>query len=221
VPAARPCPPPPPARLPPAGALAALLEDALRERAPAALPGPGRRAAVLIVLIDRSDEAHLLLTRRSDDLPSHPGQVSLPGGVVEDSDPSPREAALRETEEEVGLPRRSLRVLGQLDDVHTMASGFIIRPFVALLDGPHAAVASDTEVARIFDVPMADLLRADAALPADPAPLALRYPLGGEDVWGATARILRIFCRVTRCALSLSPGPGGPAPTPAGADPAR
>ena len=184
-----------------------------------ALPGPGRRAAVLLVLIDRGDEAHLLLTKRSDDLPSHPGQVSLPGGVVESSDPSPREAALRETEEEVGLPRRSLRVLGELDDVTTMASGFIIRPFVALLDGSHDAVASDAEVARIFDVSVADLLRADAALPADPAPLALRYPLGGEDVWGATARILRIFCRVTRCALS--PDPGGPAPRDAGADPAR
>ena len=199
--------------------LAALLEDALGRRVPVELPGPGRRAAVLIVLIDRGDEAHLLLTKRSEDLPSHPGQISLPGGVVEDSDPSPREAALRETEEEVGLPRRSLKVLGELDDVHTMVSGFIIRPFVALLDGPLAAVASDAEVARIFDVAVADLLRADAALPADPAPLALRYALGGEDVWGATARILRIFARVTRCAVS--PGPEGPERRAAGEGPAR
>ena len=218
MPAARPCPPPPPARLPSAGALAALLQDALRERTPVELPGPRRRAAVLVVLIDRGDEAHVLLTKRSDSLPSHPGQISLPGGVVEASDPSPREAALRETEEEVGLPRAAMRVLGELDDVHTMASNFIIRPFVALLDGAHTAVPSDAEVARIFDVPVADLLRADAALPADPAPLALRYPLGGEDVWGATARILRLFCRVTRCALS--PDAGGPAPRDAGADPA-
>ena len=84
----------------------------------------------------------------------------------------------------------------------TMVSGFIVRPFVAVADDALAPVASDAEVAQILEVPIADLLRADAALPADPAPLALRYPLAGEDVWGATARILRIFSRVARCALS-------------------
>ena len=196
-----------------------MVEGALRDRVPVELPGPGRRAAVLIVLMDRGGEAHLLLTKRSDELPSHPGQISLPGGVIEASDPSAREAALRETQEEVGLPRTALRVLGELDEVTTMASGFIIRPFVALLEAPLEAVPSDAEVARAFEVPVADLLHADAALPAEPAPLELRYPIGGEDVWGATARILRVFSRVLRCALS--PGAGDPGPTRAGADPAR
>ena len=211
MPPATHCPPPPPARLPDAAGLAAVLERALRDRRPSALPGPGRRAAVLIVLYERDGEPHLLLTKRSDALPSHPGQISLPGGVVETGDASDRDTALRETEEEVGLARGTLRVLGELDDVHTMASNFIIRPFVALLDGPMEAVASDAEVARIIDARVADLLAADAALPAMPAPLELRYPLAGEDVWGATARILRIFSRVTRCALSsgVEPPPAG------------
>jgi 8-oxo-dGTP pyrophosphatase MutT (NUDIX family) len=195
------CPPLPPARVPPAHDLAAALAGILRDRLPAGLPGPGRRAAVLLVLYDRGGEAHLLLTKRSDSVPSHPGQISLPGGVVEPGDASPRDAALRETEEEVGIPASALRIVGELDDVSTMVSGFIVRPFVAVAGGPLAPVASDAEVARILEVPVAHVLRADAALPAEPAPLALRYPLAGEDVWGATARVLRIFSRVARCAL--------------------
>ncbi len=178
-----------------------MLEDALSRRTPREEPGPGRRAAVLAVLYEQDGVPHILLTKRSDDLPSHPGQISLPGGVIEDDDASPRDAALRETEEEVGIPRGALRVIGVLDDVHTMASNFVIRPFVAVLGQPMAAVPSDAEVARILHVPVSDLLAADAALPPDPAPLALRYPLAGEDVWGATARILRILSRVARCAL--------------------
>jgi 8-oxo-dGTP pyrophosphatase MutT (NUDIX family) len=194
-------PPLPSARFPGARGLAGALEAELRGRRPAELPGPGRRAAVLIVLFDRSDAAHLLLIKRSDSLPSHPGQIALPGGVVDATDASPRHAALRETHEEVGIPAEALRVVGELDDVTTMSSGFIVRPFVAVADDPPRPVASDAEVARILEVPVAALLLADAALPADPAPLALRYPLAGEDVWGATARILRIFSGVLREAL--------------------
>jgi 8-oxo-dGTP pyrophosphatase MutT (NUDIX family) len=206
--------------VPGAAALADALGRVLSHRQPAALAGPGRRAAVLIVLADRDGDASLLLTKRTDDMPTHPGQISLPGGVVEPGDGSPRAAALRETEEEVGLPRAALRVVGELDDVHTMASNFIIRPFVALLEGGWEPVPSDAEVARAFHVPVADVLRADAVLPAEPAPLALRYPLGGEDVWGATARILRIFSGVLWEALGVSPRGGAAAATPAEADPA-
>jgi 8-oxo-dGTP pyrophosphatase MutT (NUDIX family) len=215
---AAPCPPPPPATLPVLGDLADALRDALQDRPVVVAAGEGRRAAVLIVLYERDGEPHLLLTKRSDDLPSHPGQISLPGGVVEQDDASAADAALRETEEEVGVPREALVLLGELDDVHTMASNFIVRPFVALHEGDLVAVPSDAEVARVLHVTVADLLRADAALPAGIALLELRYPLAGEDVWGATARILRTFSRVLRCALS--PGGGDPsAAAPAG--PAR
>ena len=191
----------------------------MRERAPVELAAPGRRAAVLIVLYDIAGEAHILLTKRRHDLPSHPGQIALPGGTVDAEDASAQAAALRETEEEVGLPRETLRVIGELDDVDTMVTGFIIRPFVALLEGPMTAVASDAEVARLVHARMADLLRADAAMRGEPGVLALRYPLAGEDVWGATARILRTFSRVARCALS--PGGMGSAAAGAGADPPR
>jgi 8-oxo-dGTP pyrophosphatase MutT (NUDIX family) len=197
--------------------LGAALERVLRGRRPAELDLPGRRAAVLLVLHDVDDRAHLLLTKRTESMPSHPGQVSLPGGVAEAADGSLRDTALRETEEEVGIPADALRVLGELDDVSTMVSGFIIRPFVAVAGRPLRPAPSDAEVARVLQVPVAELLRADALLPAEPAPLALRYPLAGEDVWGATARILRIFCAVLRDALS----PAGQAQTAEGAGPGR
>jgi 8-oxo-dGTP pyrophosphatase MutT (NUDIX family) len=189
---------------PSAADLARALAAGLAGRRPAELPGPGRRAAVLLVLYDRAGEAHLLLTKRSDSVPSHPGQISLPGGVVEPGDRSPAAAALREAEEEVGIPPAALRVVAELDDVSTMVSGFIVRPVVAVAGGPLRPVPSDAEVARILEVPVADVLRADAALPPDPAPLALRYPLAGEDVWGATARILRIFSREARRGLAAA-----------------
>lgn len=202
--------PPPPARVPPAAGLADALGRALAGTTPAELPGPGRRAAVLLALFDRAGESHLLLTKRSDDLPSHPGQISLPGGVIEPGDPSHAHAALRETEEEVGIPPAALRVIGELDDVSTMVSGFIVRPVLAVAVAPVAPVPSDAEVARIIEVAVADVLSADAALPPDPPPLALRYPLAGEDVWGATARILRLFSAVARRALAeRPPGPTG------------
>ncbi len=131
---------------------------------------------------------------------------------MDPEDDSARDAALRETEEEVGLARTSLRVIGELDDVNTMVTGFIIRPFVAVLEGPMTAVASDAEVARLVHARLADLLSADAAMIGDPGVPFLRYPLDGEDVWGATARILRTFSRVVRCALS----PEGTGPSPEG-----
>ncbi len=202
-------PPPPPATLPALGDLAVALGDALRDRPRTTLPGPGRRAAVLIVLYELGGEPHLLLTKRSDHLPAHPGQISLPGGVVEAHDATERDAALRETEEEVGIARDAVRVIGELDDVTTMVSGFIIHPFVAVLDAPMTAVPSDGEVARLIHARVADLLAADAALPPSPALLELRYPLAGEDVWGATARVLRTLCGVARCALSPAGPPSG------------
>lgn len=210
------CPPPPPSQLPAAAPLADLLEAALRARRPLEIDSPGRRAAVLIVIYDIDGAAHILLTKRRHDLPSHPGQISLPGGTVDREDASAEQAALRETEEEVGLPRTALRVLGGLDDVDTIVTGFIIRPFVALLEGPMTAVASDAEVAHLVHASLADLMVADAAMPGQPGVLALRYPLSGQDVWGATARILRTFSRVTRCALS--PAGGDPERTRAGED---
>ncbi len=80
-------------------------------------------------------------------------------------------------------------------------SGFLVTPFVAVATGPIETVADEREIARVMEVPLADVLAADDRLPRFPTLATLRYPLDGEDVWGATARILSDFTRVLRRAL--------------------
>ncbi|MDX6646997.1 MAG: hypothetical protein QOK40_2724 [Miltoncostaeaceae bacterium] len=203
-----PCPDPGPLpwpSLPPARAIADALEPVLRSRRRRTVSEPSRRAGVLLLLYDRDGRPHVVLTKRTDHLLHHRGQVCLPGGRWEEDDPDLRDTALRETEEELGVPRSAVRVVGQLDDTPTIASDYVISPFVGTLEEALAPVPNAYEIARVLEVPLDDLMAADARLEPDPAPLALRYPLMGEDVWGATARILRVFARLVRCALSPPP----------------
>lgn len=160
-----------------------------------------RRAAVLILLFDRRDQAHFVLTRRTDSLAHHPGQISLPGGAMEPQDPSLGVAALRETYEEVGVHPDRVALVGRLPDVHTAVSDFLVTPFVGVHEGPPQMRAEPLEIARIFTPTVRALIQADAALPADPTIATLRYPLCDEDVWGATARILREVSRRIRSAI--------------------
>lgn len=184
--------------------LVRALEGSLAQRAPIDIADGGRRAAVMLVLYDRAGQAHLLLTKRAAGLSSHPGQVSLPGGSHEPGDPDLMTTALRETHEEVGIPPAALRVIGRLDDVNTRVSGFLVRPFVAYAEDAPAPVPADAEVARVMEVPVGAILAIDAVLPEAAGIATLRYPLDGEDVWGATARILRTFAALSRDALDAS-----------------
>lgn len=198
------CPPRTVGPLPRAEIVGSRLETLLARTPAALLTGGSRRAAVLLALYDRDGEPHLVLTRRASDLPHHPGQVSLPGGRWEDGDAGLDDTALREAHEELGIPPSRVHLVGRLDDVHARGSDHIIAPYVGVLDGPLMAVPNGGEIARVLEVPLADLLAADAALPpgADGDVDVLRYPLLEEDVWGATARILRRFSRLARCALA-------------------
>jgi 8-oxo-dGTP pyrophosphatase MutT (NUDIX family) len=194
--------------LPNATRLAAGVGAVLEGMPHGAAPAPGRESAVLILLYDRDDAPHLVLTKRTDTLEHHPGQVSLPGGRPDPADDDLAMTALREMHEELGVAPESVRVVGRLPDVPTMASGFVISPFVGVSDAPLRPVPSEREIARVLEVPVVALLAADALLPATPDILSLRYPLDGEDVWGATARILRVFSRVVRDAVAVSGAPG-------------
>ena len=123
------------------------------------LPNDGRniRAAVLIGLVDRPEGWSLLLTLRSADLHDHAGQISLPGGRIEPEDPDPIHAALREAEEEIGLPRDHVEVVGRLDTWFT-GTGFEVIPIVGLVRPPETLVPDPVEVAEIFEVPLAFIL---------------------------------------------------------------
>jgi 8-oxo-dGTP pyrophosphatase MutT (NUDIX family) len=160
---------------------------------------------VLILLYDRANGPHFVLTKRTETLEHHPGQISLPGGRWDAEDRDLAATALRETHEELGIEPRSVRLVGRLDDVLTMVSGFVVAPFIGVSQTPVQPVPSAMEIARVLEVPLGALLDADDALPANPDIVSLRYPLLDEDVWGATARILSAFSGVVRAALQTIP----------------
>ncbi|NQV46719.1 MAG: CoA pyrophosphatase [Rhodospirillaceae bacterium] len=114
-------------------------------------------AAVLVPLIERADGMAVMLTRRTDHLEHHPGQISFPGGHFEPGDESPEATAIRETEEETGLDRRHINIIGRLD-IYETRTGFRITPVVALVTPPFELTADPDEVAEIFEVPLAFLL---------------------------------------------------------------
>ena len=120
----------------------------------------GRPAAVLIALMDRDTGISVLLTRRADHLHDHPGQVSFPGGRIDQGDASSIDAALREAEEEVGLPRSGVQVLGTLPAYRTV-TGYHITPVVAWVRAEMDLCADPFEVAEIFEVPLEFLMVAD------------------------------------------------------------
>ena len=151
-------------------------------------------AAVLVPLVERKDGLTALLTQRTNHLAHHPGQVSFPGGHVDPGDESPEATALRETEEEIGLHRRHIDVLGRLDQ-YRVRTGFSVTPVVDLVMPPFDIKPDDFEVAEVFEVPLTFLM--------DPGNHErhsrdyrgeTRYfyaiPYNGYYIWGATAGML-------------------------------
>jgi len=159
------------------------------------MPG-SRPAAVLVPLFEARSEAHVILTKRPDTMPTHRGEVSFPGGGVRSGDESLRDAALRETEEEIGLPPAAVEVVAELDTLATVGSRFTITPFVGIIDPLPRLVPHPGEVVRILEVPLSELLEDDAFHEeywGSPDRAISFFELPGETVWGATARILVAF----------------------------
>ena len=152
------------------------------------------RAAVLIPIIDRGDDLAVLLTLRADDLKHHAGQISFPGGRLEAGDIDATAAALRETEEEIGLKREFVEVLGRLPD-HAVISGFRVTPIVGLVRLGFELVLDPTEVAGTFEAPLRHLLdpSTDARRKRRIADVEIEtfdLPWGSFNIWGATAGML-------------------------------
>ena len=177
----------------------------VRERC-AALPAPqppplvmpgSRPAAVLVPLFEADDEARVILTKRPDTMPTHQGEVSFPGGGLRDGvDDSLRDAALREAEEEIGLPPAAVEVVAELDTLATVGSRFTITPFVGIIDRLPQLVPHPGEVVKILEVPLSELLDDDAFHEeywGSPNRAISFFELPGETVWGATARVLVAF----------------------------
>jgi len=161
-----------------------------------------RLAAVLVPLVERGEDVNVLLTHRTTHLHNHAGQVSFPGGRVEEDDLHREDTALRETEEEIGLPRSQVQVLGQLPE-YEMHSGFRITPVVGWIVPPYPVRPDPLEVADVFEVPLRHFL--------DPANyrrhryvlegVERRYisvPWEGRYIWGATAGMLYLLHQLLR-----------------------
>lgn len=166
---------------------------------PALAPeGPLTPAAVLIPIVEREPDLTVLFTRRTDHLPDHAGQISFPGGRIDPGDADAEAAALRETEEEIGLAARHIRIVGRLGEWVT-GTGFSIVPVVGLVEPPFELTLSPEEVAHAFEVPLDYIL--DSAHHERHERIrdgrsrhfhAIRY--GEHFIWGATAGILMGLC---------------------------
>jgi mutator protein MutT len=163
-------------------------------------PGTVRQAAVLVVLTDGPEGAEVLLTRRAQTLSSHRGEISFPGGRVDDGETF-EAAALREAFEEVALEPAVVGLCGRLDPISTMTSGSFIVPIVGSLDERPALWPAAAEVERILWVSLVELTRTDTFreelwhLDSAPRPMFF-FELDDETIWGATARILHQLLRV-------------------------
>ncbi|GAB4240361.1 MAG: hypothetical protein Kow0032_27970 [Methyloligellaceae bacterium] len=157
---------------------------------------PQRRpAAVLIPVIDRRPEATVLLTRRTPHLRAHAGQIAFPGGRMEEGDVSPAHTALREAQEEVGLPPDHVELLGFLESYQT-STGYRVAPAVGIVTPGFEAVPDAREVEEVFEVPLRFLMSAENhELHSRPWRGSRRYyyamPYGERYIWGATAGMLR------------------------------
>ncbi len=157
-------------------------------------PAALRDAAVLVPLVERPDGLTVIFTRRTAHLASHAGQVSFPGGHTENSDASPEATALRETEEEIGLHRRHIDLIGRLDTYITR-TGFRVTPVVGLVTPPFELAPDPEEVAELFEVPLPVILAPDMPKRESRDLFGVPrffyiFPWRGNSIWGATAGIL-------------------------------
>lgn len=153
-----------------------------------------RPAAVLVPLIERPEELHVMLTQRTDHLNHHAGQISFPGGRIEEQDAGAVQTALRETEEEVGIPPEMVEIVGRLDDYVT-GTGFVVAPVVGLIRPPYPVSPDPFEVADVFEVPLSFFLdpanhKRDTRVFNGIERHFYAMPYGERYIWGATAAML-------------------------------
>ena len=155
------------------------------------------RAGVLLLLYPRSDELHVLLTKRTSDVEHHKNQISFPGGSVDERDPDIVQTALRETQEEIGISPESIDVLGLFDDVWT-PSGFRVTPVIGYIQTLPSLIPNLEEVEEILEIPVSFFLdgknaRVKTMTRNGRTVDVYFYRYGMNEIWGATAGMLRSF----------------------------
>jgi len=176
-------------------------------------PAGARRAAALVLIYPDQNVLRVPLTVRRDDLPHHPGEVSLPGGAVDPGE-SDEQAALREAQEEIGVDPSSVRIVGSLSTLWVVVSGFLVQPFVGLVASRPNLQPDEREVAQLVEAPLAQIRDASRLhwQQVTRDGIIIRYPyldLEGHRVWGATAMMLGEFASLwdpTHSPPKMKPG---------------
>jgi 8-oxo-dGTP pyrophosphatase MutT (NUDIX family) len=160
----------------------------------AALDVRGRiDAAVLVPLYVYEGELHAVFTRRRDDLRRHAGEISFPGGRQDIEEEDLRDTALREAEEEIGLPQDAVDIIGALTPTPTVVTNYAIYPFVGVIEAGHRWLPSAAEVAEVLELSLPALREAHERKRLVRRGVPFRsdvYTVDGQVIWGATARIL-------------------------------
>ena len=154
-----------------------------------------RDAAVLVPVVDRGEEASVILTKRTEKLRSHSGQIAFPGGRIDPDDRSPEDAALRETEEEIGIGREFIDVIGRMPD-YVSGSGFRIAPVLGIVRPDFLMTINCDEVDNAFEVPLAFLMdpanhNRESRVWQERERFFYSMPFGDRYIWGVTAGIIR------------------------------
>jgi 8-oxo-dGTP pyrophosphatase MutT (NUDIX family) len=150
-------------------------------------------AAVLVPLYVRDGAVHAVFTERRRDLPRHAGEISFPGGRRDPDDTTLLITALREAQEEIGLDPESVEILGALQPIPTIATGYAIYPFVGLIPSEQTWAPSEREVAAVIELSLSDVAAGYARRRLTRRGVEIRtdtYTLDGHVIWGATARIV-------------------------------
>ena len=160
-------------------------------------------SAVLLPIYLKDGEYYILFTQRTERVRDHKGQISFPGGVYEEPDGTLLNTALRESSEEIGLMPEAVELLGELDDIATLGTNYIISPFVAAIPWPYSLKLYPTEVKEIIEVPISALLDKDCLGKTNKiingqVVTTDSYNYQGKVIWGATARILKQFLDIIR-----------------------
>lgn len=189
-----------------------MIREVLSTRSPNLIEDgqPGRvHAGVLIPLLKDGDEHKVLFTQRTNKVAHHKGQISFPGGKVDETDNSHEDTALREAYEEIGLHSKDVEVLGRIDDSLTLSSNYIVHPLVGFVPYPYDYTISRAEVERIITVPLYVFQPENTQFQRHSVEIegriyrAIAYEYNGDLIWGATARIMQNFFEIVGHKLSL------------------
>jgi 8-oxo-dGTP pyrophosphatase MutT (NUDIX family) len=181
-------------------ALRDALRSALTPMDDVGEPDVARPAAVLLPLVE-DPEPWIVFTKRTDELPRHPGEISFPGGMRHPGDRDLASTALRETHEELGIAPAAVDVLGGLSPLQTFTSGTAIVPFVGVLPADPVFTPSPAEIAEVLEFPVERLLAVEKPMVwsrEHETYWGHVYELDGHTIWGATARILNEFLELYR-----------------------